>query len=174
LKAYKGIVNFEILGDSLIVLNQIRKNSYNFQMYAAARIQKIRETTLGLGIQWSHVSSENNLSDILTREYWLPPSQLPWSTPNMTISEESLDMTEIPISSLPDSDKNFFLMAQQTTVEQLSPDGPAHGLSPNSLPQASLARTFKPQNTLKDQKLNTARQEILPDLAQSCFTMKVK
>ena len=86
LKVYAGIVIFEILGDSLIVLNQLRKNSYNFQTYAAARRQEIRETTLGFGIQWSHVSSANSISDVLTRQFWLPPSQLPWSKPNMTIS----------------------------------------------------------------------------------------
>ena len=103
----------------------------------------------------------------------------------MTISEESLDMTEIPIWSLSESDKKQILMAQQTTVEQLSPgeldghivirkptDGPAHGLSPNSPPQASLARIFTPQNMHKDQKLNTklpVRQETLPDLAAVMF-----
>jgi hypothetical protein len=86
IKVHAGNVIFEILGDLLIVLNQMRKNSYNFHTYAAARIQEIRETTLGFGIQWSHVSSENNISDILTRSYLLPPNQLPWSKTEMTIN----------------------------------------------------------------------------------------
>ena len=72
-----------------------------------------------------HPPLNNEQSDVLTRQYWLPPSQLPWSTPNMTISEQVLDMSVKPGPSLPDSDKKQILMAQQTTVEQLSPGEPA-------------------------------------------------
>jgi hypothetical protein len=39
----------------------------------------------------------------------------------MTISEQVLDMTVIPIPSLPGSNKKQILMAQQTTVELLLP-----------------------------------------------------
>ena len=50
LEQFTGKVSFQILGDSLIVLNQIRKKSYSFHTYAAARIQDIRESTLGYDI----------------------------------------------------------------------------------------------------------------------------
>ena len=85
LEQFKGKVNFQILGDSLIVLNQIKKNSYNFHTYAAARIQEIRESTLGFEIEWAHVSSENNLADILTRSYSESPEDLPWAKYNIII-----------------------------------------------------------------------------------------
>ena len=109
LEQFEGKVHFQILGDSLIVLNQIRKNSYNFHTYAAARIQEIRESTLGNDIEWAHVASENNLADILTRSYSESPEDLPWAKNNMNIDETCLTMSEIPIPCLPDADKKQIL-----------------------------------------------------------------
>ena len=103
LAEFKGKVSFEIIGDSMIVLNQIKSHSYNFHTYAAARIQEIIESTLGYSISWLHVSSQNNVADILTRKFVKNPCELPWVSPSMIISEESLDMTEIPMSSLHNS-----------------------------------------------------------------------
>ena len=95
LEQFTGKVSFQILGDSLIVLNQIRKNSYNFHTYAAARIQEIRESTLGYNIEWAHVASENNLADILTRSYSVSPEDLHWAKTNIDKDE----------TCLPDSNK---------------------------------------------------------------------
>ena len=38
LKTFKGEIAFQILGDSQVVLNQIKRNSYNFATFAASRI----------------------------------------------------------------------------------------------------------------------------------------
>ena len=70
LSVFKGEVEFQILGDSLVVLNQIKQNSYTFATFAACRIQEIRENTKDFDISWHHVSSHENISDILTRPYY--------------------------------------------------------------------------------------------------------
>ena len=111
LAEFKGKVSFEIIGDSMIVLNKS-----NFHTYAAARIQEIRESTLGYSISWLHVSSQNNVADILTRKFVKNPCELPWVSPSMIISEESLDMTEIPMSSLPDADNKQVLMGNSAVA----------------------------------------------------------
>ena len=69
LENFKGEVAFQILGDSLVVLNQIKRNSYNFATFAASRIQEIKENTENYQISWHHVASADNVSDILTRQY---------------------------------------------------------------------------------------------------------
>ena len=53
------------------MLNQIQHHAYEFQTYAASRIQEIREATMNYKIKWIHVSSANNMADILTRQYSL-------------------------------------------------------------------------------------------------------
>ena len=73
-------------------------------------LKKKRENNLGYNIKWSHVASENNIADVLTRSYMKSPGELPWSKKNMEINEDCLDMTKIPIQSLPDSDKKQILM----------------------------------------------------------------
>ena len=63
LAEFKGNISFEIVGDSMIVLNQIKKDSFHFKTYAAARIQEIRENTLHYNLirpsespgTWAHV-----------------------------------------------------------------------------------------------------------------------
>ena len=67
LNDFKGELGFKILRDSLVVLNQIKRNSYKFATFAASRIQEIRENTENYEISWHHVSSADNVSDILTR-----------------------------------------------------------------------------------------------------------
>ena len=49
---FKGEVKFQVLGDSLIMLNQIKRNSYNFATFAASRIQEIRENTKDFEFSW--------------------------------------------------------------------------------------------------------------------------
>ena len=78
------------------MLNQIRISLTIFT--AAARIQEIRESTVGYDIEWAHVASENNLADVLTRSYSVSPEDLPWSKVNMEINGTCLDMSEIPNS----------------------------------------------------------------------------
>ena len=98
------------------MLNQIKRNSYNFATFAASRIQEIRENTKDFEISWLHVASQNNVSDILTRPHDFPPQELPWAKYSMEISEEQLQTSEIPIQNLPDSDrKNILALAQVTT-----------------------------------------------------------
>ena len=58
LAEFKGNISFEIIGDSVIVLNQIKKDSFHFKTYAAARIQEIRENTLNYPTMWSHICSQ--------------------------------------------------------------------------------------------------------------------
>ena len=43
---------------------------------------------------------------------------MPWIPQSMIISEESLDMTEIPMSSLPDADKKQVLMGNSAVASQ--------------------------------------------------------
>ena len=73
LSVFKGEVEFQILGDSIVVLNQIKQNSYNFATFAASRIQEICENTKDFDISWHHVSSQDNITDILTRPYNFSP-----------------------------------------------------------------------------------------------------
>ena len=54
-------------------------------------------------------ASENNVSDILTRQPLMPASELPWANHSMEINEECLHTNIIPIPSLPDSDKKNIL-----------------------------------------------------------------
>ena len=106
-----------LLGDSTVVLNQIKQHSYNFATFAACRVQEIRENTKDFDISWLHVSSHENISDILTRPYNCPPQDLPWVGYTMNINEEKLHTTEIPVPHLPDSDKkNILAMAQVTNL----------------------------------------------------------
>ena len=46
-----------------------------------------------------------------------PPEELPWSKENMELNEECLDITQIPIKSLTDSDKKQIIMAKEQTFE---------------------------------------------------------
>ena len=55
LASFKGEVEVQICGDSQVVLNQIKRNSYNFATFAASRIQEIKENTEGYNIKWIHV-----------------------------------------------------------------------------------------------------------------------
>ena len=123
LENFKGEVAFQILGDSLIVLNQIKRNSYNFATFAASRIQEIKENTADYKISWHHVASANNVNDILTRQYSMQPSKLPWAGHSMVISEKCLQTNNIPVPSLPDSDKKNIL-ANVAAVQSLQPSKP--------------------------------------------------
>ena len=76
LENFKGKVAFQILGDLLVVLNQIKRNSYNFVTFAANRIKEIKENTENYKILWHHVASADNVSDILTRQHSMPPLEL--------------------------------------------------------------------------------------------------
>ena len=97
LAEYKGKISFEIIGDSMIVLNQIKKDSFHFNTYAAARIQEICENTLNYPIIWSHICSQENLSDLLTRKYLKDPCELQWAQPSLKISEQTFEVTKIPM-----------------------------------------------------------------------------
>ena len=124
LNVFKGEVKFQILGDSLVVLNQIKQNSYNFATFAASRIQEIRENTKDFDISWHHVSSQNNVSDILTRPHDFSPQELPWAKYTMDINEENLQTSDIPVPNLPDSDKRNILALAQVTKPLEVPDLP--------------------------------------------------
>ena len=86
LATFKGEVEFQILGDSMVVLNQIKRNSYNFATFAASRIQEIKENTDGFQLTWHLVASKNNVIDILTRIPLTPASELPWANHSMEIN----------------------------------------------------------------------------------------
>ena len=140
LSVFKGEVEFQILGDSTVVLNQIKQHSYHFATFSACRVQEIRENTKDFDISWLHVSSHENISDILTRPYYCPPQDLPWVSYTMNINEEKLHTTEIPVPCLPDSDKKNILALAQVT---------------NPLETGSLKRQDMP---------DISTQQTLPDL----------
>ena len=120
LSQFSGQVSFEILGDSLIVLSQIKKQAYQFKTFTAARIAEIKENTANIDLKWSHISGPNNISDVLTREYWNPPSFLPWIQPNIVISNDTLDMTNVPAGKLPDCDaKNVLYQNVRVQAEKV-------------------------------------------------------
>ena len=83
LENFKGEVAFQILGDSLVFLNQIIRNSYNFATF----VQKIKENTESYEISWHQVASADNVSEILTRQHSMPPLELPWAGHSIVFSE---------------------------------------------------------------------------------------
>ena len=101
----------------MIVLNQIKKDIFHFKTYAAARIQEICENTLNYPIIWSHICSQENLSDLLTRKYLKDPCELPWAQPAMKISVQTFEVFKIPMSSLPDADKKQILLNSAITYD---------------------------------------------------------
>ena len=78
---YAGKVTVKFIGDSMIVLNQISKSSHLFKMWAQSKIEEIQQLTKRCErFQqpiFLHCTSENNLADILTRQYNVP-NYLPW------------------------------------------------------------------------------------------------
>ena len=72
---------------------------------------------------WHHVASADNVSDILTRQHSMQPSELPWAGHSMVISEKCLQTNNIPVPSLPDSDKKNIL-ANVAAVQSLQPSNP--------------------------------------------------
>ena len=113
LESFKGEVVFQMVGDSLIVLNQIRKPSYNFNSFVSCRISEIQET-VELPIEWYHVKSKSNISDLLTRSFDGDPGDLPWIKHGDNIPLDDGDsLTEInvvPTESLPDINKKEVMM----------------------------------------------------------------
>ena len=101
-------VKFKFIGDSQIVLSQIRKSSYLFKMWAQNKILEIQELTKGHGNvipEFYHCKSEDNIADILTRQYTVE-NYLPWlydlKDPNVTDVNE---IDKIAPMSLPEIDK---------------------------------------------------------------------
>ena len=158
LSAYEGTVSFQIIGDSLIVLNQIKKESFAFHTYAAARIQEIRESTMKYKVEWSHCASEQNISDVLTRTFLKPPSELPWSKQNMELTEDFKEMTELPLQVLPDCDKKQVLMANKTQILSEDPD----------LAIIMLYNELKASAGSKCQDQSNPMHDILSNILQRC------
>ena len=55
---------------------------------------------------------------MLTRVLWIPPPDLPWVKPNIILSDETLDMSSIPATKLPDCEAKNVLyqnVSQHTT-----------------------------------------------------------
>ena len=104
LEEFKGNVEFKFIGDSQIVLSQLKKSSYLFKMWASSKINEIQELTRnidGVEPQFYHCPSEKNLADILTRPYDVK-DYLPWmeDLPDIELSpfknpEEDLKLPEI-------------------------------------------------------------------------------
>ena len=83
-----------------------------FKTYTASRIAEIQQTCKDMDIEWSHIPGTANISDILTREYLLPPNSLPWNTPSMKLYQNvsKIPASDISASQLPDSDlKNIVI-----------------------------------------------------------------
>ena len=105
LALYSGRVIFSIHGDSEIVLNQIKKDTYLFKLWAAVRIEEIKNNTSEgkYPLYWYFVPTEENYADILTRPYYKPPTTLPWAQ-NMSVPAHRKEVNCIPIKELPDTD----------------------------------------------------------------------
>ena len=85
---------------------KLKKQAYLFKTFSASRIAEIQQTCKDMDIEWSHIPGTANISDILTREYLLPPNSLPWNTPSMKLYQNvtKIPASDISASQLPDSD----------------------------------------------------------------------
>ena len=79
LSNFQGEVQFRVLSDSEIVLNQIASLPYQFKTWVASRVQEIHENFIDDAIQFIPTPLKNNVADILTREYFKDPEELPWA-----------------------------------------------------------------------------------------------
>ena len=110
--SFMGEITFEMVGDSLIVLNQIRKPSYNFNSFVSCRISEIQQT-IEFPVKWFHVKTKDNISDVLTRSFDGHPKDLPWIKyeDNLPVDDESLtEINVVPTQSLPDINKTEVMM----------------------------------------------------------------
>ena len=105
LDEFKGRVKFQFVGDSTIVLNQIKNESFKFKMWCQSKIQEIQELTKKtdkITPEFYHCRSENNVADILTRPYH--GQGLPWQKDLPDIELKPLNVTE-NVAELPEVNK---------------------------------------------------------------------
>ena len=105
LDEFTGKVKFQFVGDSTIVLNQIKNESFKFKMWCQSKIQEIQELTKKtdqITPEWYHCRSEDNVADILTRPYH--GQGLPWQNDLPDIELKPLSFTE-DVAELPEVDK---------------------------------------------------------------------
>ena len=120
LEEYKGNLKFQFIGDSTIVLNQIRQESYKFKLWTQSKIQEIQELTKkteGIKPEWYHCSSENNVADILTRTYHAH-GKLPWVHDLPDTELKPVSVTE-NVADLPEvNKKNLKMNVMKMTPEE--------------------------------------------------------
>ena len=118
LDTYEGRVKFQFVGDSTIVLSQIKQESYKFKMWCQSKIQEIQELTKKtdkITPEFYHCSSENNLADILTRPFH--GENLPWQGDVPDIEFKPLNTAE-NVAELPEVNKKNL----KINVMKISPE----------------------------------------------------
>ena len=119
LSEFKGEVVFQILGDTEIVIAQLKKQTYKFHKYVASRIAEIRENTKSYPVQWLHVPSKSNIADVLTRPYRCEPGTLPWIGSSMDLGTHSSKVVpDIPVDQLPDVNKSEIALMTNSQIIQ--------------------------------------------------------
>ena len=109
LDEFKGKLKFQFIGDSTIVLNQIKQESFKFKLWCQSKIQEIQELTRkteDITPEWYHCNSEDNVADILTRPYHVH-GKLPWQhdLPDtefkpVSVTENVADLPEVNMKNL--------------------------------------------------------------------------
>ena len=81
IEEFQGEINFEMIGDSTIVLSQIQKHSYLFKSWVKSRvfeIQRITDKLQNKNISWHHCPGSTNVADVNTRPF--TGERLPWES----------------------------------------------------------------------------------------------
>ena len=115
-------IRIKFIGDSTIVLGQLKKSAYLYKLWASSRILEIQELCSNiedLTVEFCHCSSQDNMADILTRPYYTE-NYLPWmkDLPDVKLStppeiKDDSQLPEVNMKNLKINSMNF----QPDTVE---------------------------------------------------------
>ena len=119
LKNYAGTVDFKIISDSEICLNQLKKKYYIFKTWFASRLFEIQSLVKDFEqpVSFFHCKSAENFADALTREWTKAAELIPWIN-NPTVPE-SLTLfqsykNDISDSNLPEVNKSKIIRNNAT------------------------------------------------------------
>ena len=110
-------------------------------------MQEIHENFIDDAIQFIHTPSKHNVGEILTREYFKGPEELPWANYSVPICDEgNRAVTHINVANLPDANpREIPVKVTQFVGQRLGPwsaSGSADQLSSSS--SSSTHRTVLP------------------------------
>lgn len=141
LDTYEGEIKFQFVGDSTIVLSQIKQQAHKFKMWCQSKIQEIQELTKKtdkITPEFYHCKSEDNISDILTRPYH--GKGLPWQHDLPDIELKTLDAAE-NIAELPEiNSKSLKINVMKVTQDEdvTLTDIALYGMFNNSMKQSQI------------------------------------